>query len=196
MTEWKVTRTWRVWFCNLDVQDVILPDQLVKVLTEREIANQEIATYKKQREAQDQRIQTEKAAGTADMQKELAKQAVGVDIAKNIAEQKKAQADGEASFTRITGEAEGAKRRAIGEGDGAAAKAVGEGKAAGFKAQQEALGQDNTAMVNIINALADGKIKIVPDVMVGGDGGNITGLLSAVLSKMVVPTPKTPAATE
>jgi hypothetical protein len=45
----------------------------VQVLTQREIANQEIETYKKKEEAQQQRISTEKAIGTADMQAELAK---------------------------------------------------------------------------------------------------------------------------
>src|ERR1700683_4321950 len=46
------------------IQDVIYPAQLVTVLTEREIANQQIATFKMQRSAQDQRIETEKARGT------------------------------------------------------------------------------------------------------------------------------------
>jgi regulator of protease activity HflC (stomatin/prohibitin superfamily) len=43
------------------IQDVVLPEELVQVLTQREIANQEIQTYKKKEEAQQQRITTEKA---------------------------------------------------------------------------------------------------------------------------------------
>src|SRR5437879_7959688 len=45
------------------IQDVILPEDLVTVLTHREIANQEIETFKKQRAAQDERIEMEQAKG-------------------------------------------------------------------------------------------------------------------------------------
>jgi len=55
------------------IQDVILPEDMVTVLTHREIANQEIETFKKQRAAQDQRIEMEQAKGTADMQADLAR---------------------------------------------------------------------------------------------------------------------------
>ena len=43
------------------IQDVIFPPQLVKVLTEREVAHQEIETFKKQEESQTQRVSTENA---------------------------------------------------------------------------------------------------------------------------------------
>ncbi|MFN9432474.1 MAG: SPFH domain-containing protein, partial [Acidobacteriota bacterium] len=55
------------------IQDVLLPQDLVKVLTEREIAKQEIATFEQQKQAQEGRIRMEQARGTADMQAELAK---------------------------------------------------------------------------------------------------------------------------
>ena len=63
------------------IQDVILPEQLVKVLTQREIANQEKATFQMQQEAQKLRIDLEKTKGTADMQAQLAQAQVGVEIA-------------------------------------------------------------------------------------------------------------------
>ena len=66
----------------------------MKVLTEREIANQEIETFKKQREAQDQRIATEQAKGTADMQTDLARSEVGITIADNNANAKSAEGRG------------------------------------------------------------------------------------------------------
>src|SRR5260221_588325 len=50
------------------IQDVVLPQDVVKVLTEREIANQEIATFRMQQSAQMERVNMEKAKGTADMQ--------------------------------------------------------------------------------------------------------------------------------
>ncbi|MCD6405694.1 MAG: SPFH domain-containing protein, partial [Planctomycetes bacterium] len=96
------------------IQDVVLPVQLVKVLTDREIANQEIATYKMQEEAQKQRIDMENAKGTADMQQDLAKSHVSIDIKTNNAKGRKAEADGESEYVEKTGTAQGAKVKAIG----------------------------------------------------------------------------------
>ena len=91
------------------IQDVIYPPELVTVLTQREVAHQEVETFKMQRQAQDQRIETEKARGTADMQAPLAQSAVGVEIKKNNAEARKAEADGEATYIERTGSAQGRK---------------------------------------------------------------------------------------
>jgi hypothetical protein len=152
------------------IQDVILPDQLVKVLTEREIANQQIEMFKKQRESQDQRILTEAAKGTADMQAELAKSKVGIDIKQNNADARKAEADGEASYIRQTGEAEGLKL-----------KAIGMANAEAYKAQVNALGQTQTAIINAVKALAEQKIKVVPDILVAGGGSSIEGLAATLM---------------
>ena len=54
------------------IQDVVLPEEIVRVLTQREIANQEKATFLAQREAQLTRIDMEKQAGLADRQRDLA----------------------------------------------------------------------------------------------------------------------------
>ena len=58
----------------------MFPEELVEVLTRREIANQERATYVEQQQAETARIEIEKARGTADMQAELAAAQVSVDI--------------------------------------------------------------------------------------------------------------------
>ena len=149
------------------IQDVILPVDLVKVLTEREIANQEIETFQRQREAQDQRISMEHACGTADMQSQLAKSAVGVEIEQNNASARKAQADGESVYIRETGAARGAE-----------VEAVGLARAKAYESQVKALGPASTALVNALNALADSKVRFVPEVLVSGGNGN--GALEAL----------------
>ncbi|MGH9262936.1 MAG: SPFH domain-containing protein, partial [Acidimicrobiales bacterium] len=50
------------------IQDVVFPEELVQVLTRREIANQERSTYVEQERAETARVEVEKARGTADMQ--------------------------------------------------------------------------------------------------------------------------------
>ncbi|MHB9133280.1 MAG: SPFH domain-containing protein [Armatimonadota bacterium] len=146
------------------IQDVILPAELVTVLTQREIANQEIQTYKMQRDAEEQRIAMEQAKGTADMQAKLAQSSVGVDIERNNASAQKAKADGEATYIRETGTARGAE-----------VEAVGMARAKAFQGQVEALGQNATMLVNAITALAEHNIDFVPDILVMGGGGNGSG---------------------
>lgn len=154
------------------IQDVIYPPELVKVLTEREIANQEIETFKKQKDAQDQRVATEAATGKADMQKDLARSEVGITIADNNASAKSAEGRGLASFTKQTGEAQAD-----------VIKAQGLAKAEGFRAQNEAIGATGTMAVNVATVLADKKMQIVPQILVVGGGGSLDAL-AATLTKM------------
>ena len=165
------------------IQDVVLPEKLVEVLNAREIANQEKATYKMQQEAQDQRIQTEKSKGTADMQAALARSKVGIEIKENDATARTAEAKGEAAYIEQTGKAAGAK-----------IEAVGMARARGYKAQVEALGQFPTALVNVASALADKNMKIVPEILVAGGSGSLEGV-GAMLMKYLHNASKASAAT-
>ena len=151
------------------IQDVILPDALVQVLTQREIANQQVETFKKQRTAQDQRIETEAATGKADMQKSLAAAEVNVLIKKNNADARAQEARGEAEFTKQTGLAQADVIRA-----------QGVARAEGFKAQNEAIGAAGTLLVNVATVLADKNVKIMPDILVAGGGNALDGLAATL----------------
>ena len=102
------------------------------------------------------------------MQADLARSKVGVDIKKNNADARVAEATGEAEYIRQTGTAKGAE-----------VEAVGLARARGYRAQVEALGSNATAIVNVVSALAEGKAKFVPDVLVTG-GGNGGGALDGL----------------
>jgi len=163
-------RDYKIETKGVYIQDVILPEALVNVLTDREIANQEKATYKMQQEAQEQRILTEKSRGTADMQAELAKSQVGIDIKTNNAEAREAEGRGEASYVEQTGKAQGAQ-----------VEAVGMARAKAYEAQVRALGQTQTAVVNVVAALAEKNMKIVPEVLVAGGGNGVEGLAATLM---------------
>lgn len=168
------------------IQDVMFPPEMVKVLTEREIAKQEVETYKRQREAQDQRIETEHARGTADMQTELARSKVGVEIKVNNSTARKAEADGEATFIRETGSAKGAE-----------IESIGLARARGYEAQVAALGPEVTALVNSVTALAESRVRFTPEILVmDGAGGGLAGALMGFLKKAGVrmEQPAAPAA--
>ncbi len=166
------------------IQDVTFPEELVVVLTKREIANQEKATYAQQKDAQTVRVDLEKARGTADMQVELAKAQVSIAINRARAEARRAEAGGEAAYVEITGTAEGARKRAVGLGEAAAIEAQGLARAKGYEAQKAAVGAGPTAAVAIATALADGHLKVVPEVLVTGDGGALEGLAATLMRSL------------
>jgi regulator of protease activity HflC (stomatin/prohibitin superfamily) len=159
------------------IQDVILPENLVRVLTEREIAFQEIETYQKQRAAEDQRIAMEQAKGTANMQANLAQSRVNVEIETNNANAQKAKAEGEATYIRETGAARGAE-----------VEAVGLARACAYEKQVQALGQLQTALVNAVTILAEKGTKIVPDILVTGGSGALDGVAATLMQFLAAQT--------
>jgi regulator of protease activity HflC (stomatin/prohibitin superfamily) len=162
------------------IQDVVFPQEMVDVLTRREIANQQRATYEEQQRAETARIEMEKARGMADMQVELATAQVSVAINENRARAREAEAGGEAAYVRVTGQAEADKVQAIGLAEAKATEALGVARAAGFAAQREAIGEVPTALVAMANAVAEGRIDIVPDVLVTG-GSSLDGLAATLV---------------
>jgi uncharacterized membrane protein YqiK len=168
------------------IQDVAFPAELVQVLTSREIANQERATFEEQQRAQVVRVDLEKARGTADMQAELAQANVSIDIKRAQAESRKAEADGEASYTERTGRADAVKVEALGLAEAKATEAIGVAKATGYRAQVDALGTAATAAVAVASAIADGHVKIVPDVLVTSEGesGSLVGLAATLTNSL------------
>jgi hypothetical protein len=163
------------------IQDVVLPNELVQVLTQREIANQEIQTYKKKEEAQQQRISTEKAKGTADMQAELAKSAVNVDIKKNEASQVKIQAEAYQYKKEAEGRGDSFYVSETGKAKGAEIEAVGLARAKAAEELKKAIGEQSTTLVNAIDAVMKGDKKIMPDILVAGGNGSLDGLAATLM---------------
>jgi hypothetical protein len=155
------------------IQDVILPEELTKVLTEREIANQQILTLQKQQAAETARISTEQQRGLADQQAALARSSVGIEIAGNTAAARMQEAQGEATYLERVGTARGAEVRA-----------VALAKADGYLRQTEALGRDGTTLVNAIQALASSQQPFVPEVYVSGGNGGDQGAMSAFFASL------------
>lgn len=153
------------------IQDVVFPNQLVQVLTAREVANQQQATYLAEKEAQDKRLDLEASRGKADMQSELAKSTVGIDIAKNKASAVQAEADGESYRLEKVGRASAVKT----ESEGLAI-------AKGLEAQQRAIGKEQTMAVNIAKALASGAQRFMPEnlALTVGENSGVSGLSGLV----------------
>jgi uncharacterized membrane protein YqiK len=165
------------------IQDVVFPADLVQVLTSREIAAQEKATFAQQQAAQEARVSLEQQRGVADMQAQLAQANVSIDIETANAQAARARAQGQADVITTTGGAEATRTRALGEAEAAAEQALGLARAKGFNAQRQAIGAAQTALVAALHEVASGDVKIVPDVQVGAEAGGVIGGLGALLMR-------------
>lgn len=171
-------KVYRVETRGVYIQDIVFPKQLVDVLTAREIANQQRATFDAERDAQNQRLLLEASRGKADQQAALAQSMVGVDIAKNRAAAVQAEADGEAY--RLT---------KVGEASAVQTRAEGLAVAIGLEAQQKAVSAGQAAVINVAKALANGTQQFMPENLAitggGGDGGLGIGPLVPQLMRLL-----------
>ena len=155
---------------NVLICHIHLPEELMKTQTEKILAEQKQNMFNAQREAEEKRIQLEKTKSQADNQRDLMAATVGVEIASKRAEQRKAEAEGEASYISQTGKAEAEKVRLMGEAQGVA-----------YREQVNALGAQGVAVVETLKVIGEKGVRITPDVLAsgsgGGDGGGIGTLL-------------------
>jgi len=223
---------------NLLVSYILAPPELMKTQTDKEIAEQQLAQFQKQAEAQEMRKDVISKTAQADKQGEVMAAKLSIEIEQSRADARRRTAEGEkaynmtlaegesyrlqkmaegeaakiksiaeaeaaktemtgkadASKIRYLGEAEASRIRNVGESEAYSEKAVGEGKADAYKAQVDAMGEANIARLKIIEAIAEGKLKIVPDVLVSSNGasGNLSDVLTLFLTQKVIKENKKP----
>ena len=98
------------------IGDIVPPESLMKILTDRKIAEEQKVTYETEMKAQETRQTLEKETAIADIQKEIVKADQGVLIAERIAASVK-KATGEANSVRLQSTAEADRLRLLANGD-------------------------------------------------------------------------------
>jgi uncharacterized membrane protein YqiK len=155
---------------NVLICHIRLPEELMKTQTEKILAEQRQNMYNAQREAESRRIELEKTRAHADNQRDLMAATVGVEISSKRAEQRKAEAEGEAHYILETGKAEAEKVRLMGEAQGVA-----------YREQVDALGPQGVALVETLKVIGEKGVRITPDVLASGGNGEGAGGLGTLL---------------
>jgi regulator of protease activity HflC (stomatin/prohibitin superfamily) len=171
---------------NLLIAYIDIPKDLLDTQTKKEIANQQQAQYDQEALAQEKRIAVMEKSSRADKQKDVIDAKLSIDINNDRAEAKVKEADGIRRSVIL--QAQGTKESTIlvADGNSYKSKIEGDGIAAAYNAQKDAIGQQNVAIIKLIQEIAAGKIQIVPQVLVsGGDGGVSGNLLTAWLAQMI-----------
>lgn len=154
----------------IDVDKTLLDTQTLK-----EIAFQQKEQYKEQALAQEERIAVEEKTARAAKQKDIVEAKLSIDIEKDKAEAARRTAEGVRDSTKFKADGIAYENRE-----------TGKGIADAYKAQSEVVGPDNLARLKIMEQVATGKIKIVPDFLIGGGSGEQSGnLFQAWMAGMV-----------
>jgi uncharacterized membrane protein YqiK len=166
------------------IGDIVPPDQLMKTLTDRKIAEQERVTYETQRQAQTVRQELEQATALAATQAKVVDAERQVAIAEFSARATVKSAEGEGQAKKINAEADATVLRTVGDAQAAKTKAVGAAEAEVIRLKINSMEAGNYAVVQVADALAKSGAKLVPDIVAGagaGQGGSLVDVLLAGL---------------
>ncbi|MBV1774591.1 hypothetical protein KSF73_02560 [Burkholderiaceae bacterium DAT-1] len=166
------------------IGDIVPPDQLMKTLTDRKLAEQERVTYETQRQAQVVKQELEQATALAATQAKVVDAERQVAIAEFNAKANVKSAEGQAQAKKINADADATVIRAVGEAEAAKTQAVGGAEAEVIKLKIASMESSNYAMVQVAEALAKAGVKLVPDIVAGG-GATGGGLVDVLLGNLI-----------
>jgi uncharacterized membrane protein YqiK len=201
------------------IADVVLPAELTRTVTDRQIAEQERITFSTQKQAQEERRLLENAKAQADMQTKVVEAERGVEISKNLANAAIETSTGEARAIEIRAEgtakatklkagadAEATRVNAVADAEAIEKKGLagarvtleqGKSTAEAYKLQVNAMGNDVFGRIQVVERLAANHVKLIPDVYIngaGGESGDQNGLMSLALLQYLTGTRVLPQA--
>jgi uncharacterized membrane protein YqiK len=166
------------------IGDIVPPEELMKTLTDRKLAEQERVTYETQRLAQVVKQELEQATALAATQAKVVDAERQVAIADFNAKATVKSAEGQAQAKKINGEADATVLRTVGQAEAAKTQAVGGAEAEVIKQKIASMESGNYAVVQVAEALAKAGVKLVPDVIAGSAGGGST-LVDVLLANLI-----------
>lgn len=168
------------------IGDINPPEELMKTLTDRKIAEQEKTTYTTQKEAQETRQELEQAKAKADTQAGVVAAERSVEIAEYSARAAVKTATGAAEAKTINAKADAEVTHVNGEAEAGKVKAIGTAEADVIKLKVASMEAGNFASVKIAEALSGSGQKLVPEIVAtSGNGSDGSGLVNVLLAQMI-----------
>jgi uncharacterized membrane protein YqiK len=168
------------------IGDITPPNELMKTLTDRKLAEQEKVTYDTQRLAEDTRKELQQAKALADTQARVVDAERGVQIAEFNAKSAVKTAEGQAQSKTVNATADANVLTTVGNAEAGKTKAIGTAEADVIKLKIASMESGNYAGIEIAKALSASGFKLVPDVMVAGGGADSgNSLVSVLLANLI-----------
>jgi len=170
------------------IGDIVPPEDLMKTLTDRKIAEQEKVTYQTQREAEGVRKDLQQAKSLADTQARVVDAERKVQINEYEAQAAVKRAEGEAKSKTVNADADAMVLKTVGMAEGEKIKAVGSAEADVIKLKIQSMESGNYAAIEVARSLSTSGQKLVPEIIAGGGagtdgGGSLVNMLLAMVIK-------------
>ncbi|MBN8220184.1 MAG: hypothetical protein J0L53_04635 [Spirochaetes bacterium] len=167
------------------IGDIVPPDDLMKTLTDRKIAEQEKITYDTQREAENVRKDLQQAKALADTQARVVDAERKVQINEFEARAAVKKAEGEAQSKTLNAEADAMVLEKVGAAEGTKIKSVGTAEADVIQLKIKSMDSGNYAAIEVAKALAASGFKLVPDIIAGGESGGQGSLVNTLMAMVI-----------
>lgn len=190
---------------NLELQEVLIGtpkspagnsqiENILAQLRDRQVAREQIETYAQQEAAAVKERSLREAAAVAAQQKGLTESRIAIEVAENkgLAEVKTQTRQGEADAAKIRNVAlaDAERIKAIGAANANRIELEGEATARAAHKQVEAYGGPEIRLAQeisaqITKAIADGKLPVVPQILVGGNGSGSSNAIEAITAMIL-----------
>jgi uncharacterized membrane protein YqiK len=177
----EVLKEYNVQGVDTLIGDIVPPESIMKTLSDRKIAEEQQITFKAQQISQESRQKFEKEKAIADIQPDMVKANQGVEIAEKVADAQIKKATGEAQSVKLRAAAEAEQIRLTGEAEATKILAIGKSTAESYELQVKAMGKENFAGFKITEMIGTNKIKVMPDILIGGGEGGGGGAMEGLL---------------
>ncbi len=180
---------YKVEVVSVMITNIHLPEQLMKITQQKNLAEQEKSMFDAKKDAEQRRIEYEKTKAEADAQLSIITAEAGIKVAQHEARQMEERARGDAARVKMSAEAEATKTQQIGDAEAGVVRSKGEAIAKAYREQVAALTAEGVTAVEVTKAIANAGLKITPDIVVHGSDSNNSGsggLINVLLGKMLM----------
>ncbi len=194
----KALQDYNVGAVDTLIGDIVPPEDLMKTLTDRKIAEQEKVTYQTQREAEGVRKDLQQAKALADTQARVVDAERKVQINEYEAQAAVKKAEGEAKSKTVNAEADARVKtvnadadamvlKTVGAAEGEKITAVGMAEADVIKQKIQSMESGNYAAIEVARALSTSGQKLVPEIIANGGGSTDGGgsLVNTLLAMVI-----------
>jgi len=180
------------------IGDIVPPDDLMKTLTDRKIAEQQEITFGTQKTAEVARKELEQARAIATTQARVVDAERSVQIAdfnaqatvkaaEGGAQAKRVNAEADAMVKKVNADADAMVTATVGAAEAGKIRAVGTAEADVIKQKIASMESGNYASIEVAKALAASGQRLVPEILASGDGagGGSGSLVNVLLAQLV-----------
>lgn len=167
------------------IGDITPPDELMKTLTDRKLAEQERVTYETQRLAEVVRKELQQARAVADTQAKVVDSERSVAIAEFAAQASIKQAEGAARAKTMLANADSDVIKLVGFAEAERTQKIGSAEANVIKQKADAISSDSYVAIEVARALASSQQRLVPDIVASGTGNGGSSVIEMLMASIV-----------